>query len=89
MEAIANAELGYWEKALELYLKAAQMSPNNIQMVSGCLALCAQQDRLIEGQKLLENIIGRDKDAHHVKYWKEEELKELTNSNFNVLNGAT
>ncbi|HIG27385.1 MAG TPA: hypothetical protein EYQ50_06160 [Verrucomicrobiales bacterium] len=58
MEASAHAELGHWDKALDLYLKAAQQSPDDIKVVSGSLALCVRQGRLADGQKLLDTAIG-------------------------------
>ncbi|MEE2946839.1 MAG: LamG-like jellyroll fold domain-containing protein [Verrucomicrobiota bacterium] len=58
MEASAHAELGHWEEALDLHLKTAQLSPDDIKIVSGCLTLCAHQGRLTEGQKLLDSSIG-------------------------------
>ncbi|HIL11309.1 MAG TPA: hypothetical protein EYG11_21670, partial [Candidatus Latescibacteria bacterium] len=58
MEASAHAELGHWDKALDLHLKAAQLSPDNTNIVSGSLTLCVRQGRLAEGQKLLESAIG-------------------------------
>jgi len=57
MEAIAHAELGNWEKALQLHLKVIQMLPNDIQTLSGYLTLCAKQGRLADGQEMLQSII--------------------------------
>jgi Flp pilus assembly protein TadD len=58
MEASAHAELGHWDKALDLHLKAAKTTPDDIKIVSGCLTLCAHQGRLAEGQKLLDSALG-------------------------------
>jgi WD40 repeat protein/energy-coupling factor transporter ATP-binding protein EcfA2 len=57
MEADAHAELANWNESLNLHLKAVSMSPGNVKVLSGCLALCAQLDHLSKGQKLLDGVI--------------------------------
>ena len=65
MQADAYAELGQFQKALDFYLEASKFSPNNIDVITGCLILCAQQGRFSEAQKLLKNAISSFKDNHN------------------------
>ena len=65
MKANAYAELGQFGKALDYHLEASKAYPNNIDIITGCLILCAQQGRLSEGQQLLENSISSFKDNYN------------------------